>query len=322
MPADVGALVRAARGGDKDATARLVSLFEDRRPGAGPERVAALAALTATDPDRAPAPVVGITGSPGSGKSSLIDRLTEKLLSLDATLTVAVVAVDPSSHVSGGALLGDRNRMRATTPPPRLFFRSQASETDLGGLAPTTFPVCRLLARLFDLVLVETVGIGQSEADVRHLADRVYLVLIPLAGDEVQYLKAGIIEVPHAFILNKCDDPSAARAFHQLSSSLWLARPFEDGDVPLYRTSAKTGEGVPDLAAALLGFIHGGGEGRIETREPYFFDRWVGDEWGRAGRRLLDGRLGGAAQFLVAAGGFEPAQVEFPATFREWLSEP
>ena len=118
-----------------------------------------------------------------------------------------MLAVDPSSQVSGGALLGDRTRMRFPPDERRLFFRSQASESDLGGLGPSTFQVCRLLTRLFDCVMIETVGIGQSEADIRHLADRVYLVLQPLGGDEVQFLKAGIIEVPHAFILNKCDEP-------------------------------------------------------------------------------------------------------------------
>jgi LAO/AO transport system kinase len=318
---DPAALAGSALKGDKDAVSRLVSLFEDRRPQATSARAEALAALAAAAPDRRPATVIGFTGTPGSGKSSLLARLTEDLLERDGDLRVAVLAVDPSSHVSGGALLGDRTRIRVTTPQARLFFRSQASETDLGGLSPASFSVCRLLTKLFDLVFVETVGIGQSEADIRHLADRVYLVLAPLGGDEVQYLKAGIIEVPHAFILNKCDDPSATRAFHQLRSSLWLARPFDDHALGLYKTSAKTGEGVPELAGALLDFARSGSGGGIETREPYFFGRWVTDEWGRTGRRLLDGDLGGAEAFLDAAGGFEPAQEDFGARFRSWVAD-
>ena len=320
MP-DADALAEGALAGQKDAVSRLVSLFEDRRPQAVAQRAEALASLAAAAGDRRPATIIGITGTPGSGKSSLLARVTEDLLARDDDLRVAVLAVDPSSHVSGGALLGDRTRIRGTSPQARLFFRSQASETDLGGLSPTSFSVCRLLTRLFDLVFVETVGIGQSEADVRHLADRVYLVLAPLGGDEVQYLKAGIVEVPHAFILNKADDPSANRAFHQLRNSLWLARPFDDQELPLYRTSAKTGEGVPELASDLLEFARGGTGGSIETREPYFFGRWVTDEWGRAGRRLLDGDLGGAEAFLAEAGGFEPAQTEFGTRFRRWAAD-
>lgn len=319
MP-DPAALVRSSLKGDKDAVSRLVSVFEDRRPEAVATRTKTLAAIAEVAPERQPATVIGFTGTPGSGKSSLLARLTEDLLERDGDLRVAVLAVDPSSQVSGGALLGDRTRIRVTTPQARLFFRSQASETDLGGLSPATFSVCRLLTRLFDVVFVETVGIGQSEADIRHLADRVYLVLAPLGGDEVQYLKAGIIEVPHAFILNKCDEPSANRAFHQLRSSLWLARPFDDQGLELYKTSAKTGEGVAELAGAVLEFARNGSGGAIETREPYFFTRWVTDEWGRAGRRLLDGDLGGAEAFLDGAGGFEPAQEQFSDRFRAWAA--
>src|SRR5690606_12166580 len=169
--------------------------------------------------------VVGITGTPGSGKSSLLARVTEVMLRERPELTVAVVAVDPSSPTSGGALLGDRTRMRFAPGDDRIFFRSQASANHLGGLGPSTFEVCLALSLLYDLVLVETVGVGQNEADVRHLADRVYLVIAPLGGDEVQYLKAGIIEIPDGFVINKCDEPGADRAYHQLAGALWLARP-------------------------------------------------------------------------------------------------
>ncbi len=258
------------------------------------------------------AAIVGLTGTPGSGKSSLVARVTSDLLASDPELRIGVVAVDPSSHLSGGALLGDRTRLRPSSTGDRLFFRSQASATELGGLGPSSFQVARLLAYLVDLVLVETVGVGQSEADIRHLADRVYLVLSPLGGDEVQFLKAGIIEVPHAFVLNKCDEPAAQQSLHHLRNSLWLARPFEDGPIPIFQTSAKTGQGIGDLARAIRAAVDEDHPG-IAAREAYFFARWVKDEWGRVGTTVLDVDLGGAAQWLATTGGFEPAQSAFRA---------
>jgi LAO/AO transport system kinase len=263
---------------------------------------------------RPDAVVVGLTGTPGSGKSSLVARLTAHLLEKDAALAVGVVAVDPSSHLSGGALLGDRTRLRPTSSGGRLFFRSQASATELGGLGPSSFQVARLMAHLFDLVLVETVGVGQSEADVRHLADRIYLVLQPLGGDDVQFLKAGIIEVPHAFVLNKCDEPQAQQSLHHLQASLWLARPFDTEPVPVFLTSAKTGQGVPELAADIHTTLDHGHPG-IAGREPYFFGRWVRDEWGRTGGRALE-RLAGAASWIEQCGGFEAAQQGFEQRLR------
>ncbi|MGB3410029.1 MAG: hypothetical protein WBA45_02430 [Microthrixaceae bacterium] len=264
--------------------------------------------------------VLGITGTPGSGKSTLLSRLTVDLLQRDPELSLAVVAVDPSSHVSGGALLGDRTRMRFTPDERRLFFRSQASATDLGGLGPSSFQVCRLLTRLFDCVLIETVGIGQSEADIRHLADRVYLVLQPLGGDEVQFLKAGIVEVPHVFILNKSDEPSSDLSYHQLHASMWLARPFDETEPPIFRTSAISGEGLEPLEADMLGAIRAPGPLTLRDREPYFFERWVDDEWGRVGSEYLLGPLGGAGSFLKDSGGYDRAQERFGSEIIAGLS--
>jgi LAO/AO transport system kinase len=292
-------------------------VFEDQRASALDQRRVVVDAL-AEQGARPDAAVVGLTGTPGSGKSSLVARLTSRLLDDDPDLSIGVVAVDPSSHLSGGALLGDRTRLRPTAAGGRLFFRSQASATELGGLGPSSFQVARLMAHLFDLVLVETVGVGQSEADVRHLADRVYLVLQPLGGDDVQFLKAGIIEVPHAFVLNKCDEPAAQQSLHHLQASLWLARPFDTEPVPVFLTSAKTGQGVDELAAdiaATLGREHPG----IGGREPYFLGRWVRDEWGRVGARMLDS-LGGPTTWIEQCGGFEPAQQAFDARLRAALA--
>ncbi len=181
--------------------------------------------------------------------------------------------------------------------------------------------MCRLLTRLFRCVVVETVGIGQSEADIRHLADRVYLVLQPLGGDEVQFLKAGIIEVPDAFILNKCDEPSAERSYHHLKGSLGLARPFDEEPPPVHRTSARTGEGIPALAAELHEVLTTLVPRSHDEREPHFFARWVDDEWGRQGRLHLTGALGGSAAHLASAGGFDAAQVAFDASLRTALAD-
>ncbi|HEX5661470.1 MAG TPA: hypothetical protein VFX59_29980 [Polyangiales bacterium] len=303
-------LIERALGRDKRAVSQLVSLFEDQRADAVAKRAYVLSRLHG----RKSAVVIGLTGTPGSGKSSLLARLTLALLAT-SELSVAVLAVDPSSHISGGALLGDRTRMQLPHDEKRVFFRSQASATELGGLGPWSYQVCRLLALLFDGLLVETVGIGQSEADIRHLADRVYLVMAPLGGDEIQFLKAGIMEVPQAFVLNKSDDPSADRSYHTLRGTLGLARPLDGHDVPIYRTSAKTGLGIDALTRGLLTDFTRAAAG-LATREPYFFERWVRDEWGRFGVRALDAQ-GGAESYLRRCMNFERAQADFSARLHQ-----
>lgn len=315
---DLAATVDSARQLDKRAIARLVRVFEDARPSAAPLRRQVIEQLCPSA--EGPGLVIGITGAPGSGKSSLIARLMPELVGARDHLTVGVLAVDPSSQRSGGALLGDRTRMRTQPDERRTYFRSQASATELGGLAPASFQVCRLLSLLFDLVLVETVGIGQSELDIGHLADHVYLVVQPLGGDEIQYLKAGIIEIPDSFILNKCDEPSAATAYHQLRSSLSLARPFDEDQPPIHRTSARTGEGIGELAAAILALVgqwpagldrpdRSGGPGRPSIeRDLHFLKRWVRDEWGRTGTRCLAGEVGDLAALYTSCGDFDRAQ--------------
>jgi len=315
---DDDALIERALGRDKLAVSTLVSLFEDQREAAIARRAYVYERLSTLRKGQSAA-LLGITGTPGSGKSSLLARLTLELIAADKELSFAVLAVDPSSHVSGGSLLGDRTRMKLPHDERRVFFRSQASATELGGLGPWSFQVARLLSLLFDAVLVETVGIGQSEADIRHLADRVYLVLQPLAGDEVQFLKAGIMEVPHAFILNKCDEPSAERSYHTLRGSVGLARPWDGDRVPIYKTSARTGEGIAELAADMLAETRqhrAQPKGTLAAKEPYFFERWARDEWGRVGVRHLDRELGGSAELLKRMRTFEAAQVELASSLR------
>lgn len=301
------------------AIAQLVSLFEDRRPVAVEARARATAAADA-HPMRRSATVIGITGTPGSGKSTLLSRIVPELLAASPELNLAILAVDPSSSISGGAFLGDRTRMNLSAGEPRLFFRSQASDTQLGGLAPWSFRVCGLLSRLFECVFVETVGVGQSEDDVRTIADKTLLVLQPHGGDEVQFLKAGIMETPDAFVLNKCDEPATERSYHQLRSSLWLARPFDGGDVPIYKTSARTGAGIAELVRALGTILSSETPRDPSRKDGLFLERWVREEWGRAGSRVLATVPGGAEALVRTCGGVERAQAEFEHRFRNEMS--
>lgn len=305
---------------DRHAVARLVAIFEDGRDDAATQQDDTLRTLQTYAATRArTAPILGVTGTPGSGKSTLLWRATEAMLTRDAEMTLAVVAVDPSSPTSGGAFLGDRTRMQPSRAGERLFFRSQASAAALGGLAPSTYEVCRALACLYDAVIVETVGIGQSEADIRHLADRVYLVVSPLGGDEVQYLKAGIVEVPDAFVVSKWDEPPAARAYHQLRSSMSLARPFDGDDVPIFRTSAKDGTGIDELADDLLTAVARGGRSHAAA-DAYFFERWVVTEWGQTGLRHLRDALGGATAFLDGSAGTGADRARFTVELTRHLA--
>lgn len=321
-PPDGAVIARAALGRRRGDVARLVSLMEDRRTSAAAGRDEATAILEQEARDRGhTCAILGITGTPGSGKSSLLSVLTRRMFQMDETIKVAIVAVDPSSPTSGGALLGDRTRMRGSPDERRLFFRSQASVTSLGGLAPATYEVCRALAALYDLVLVETVGIGQSEADIRYLADQVYLVLAPHGGDEVQLLKAGIIEIPDSFVVNKSDAPGAAKTYHQIRASLWLARPFDGDRVEIHHTSATRGTGIDELARRMLQTTYANAStSGIAQRAPYFLTRWVREEWGRVGTRHLRDVLGGAESILAEHAGFGAGQVVFDRDLRRSLA--
>jgi LAO/AO transport system kinase len=318
-PATLEDLVDGGRRLEPHAVARLISLFQDRRAAAAQARQAVLQLLDAGGRVK-DAVVIGVTGTPGSGKSTLLGRLGAELLRADDRLTLAILAIDPSSPISGGALLGDRARMQ-TTDDPRLFFRSEAADVELGGLSPSSFQVCRLLSRLFDCVIVETVGIGQSEGDIRHLADHVYLVLAPLGGDELQLMKAGIIEIPDSFVVNKCDEPAAKRTHRQLRSTLWLARPDDGDQLPVFLTSAKTGEGIEPLREAIATQIAAGTVSDRAARDRYFFERWVKDEWGRAGLVHLHGAIGGAAALLGDDGDLDRASAAFNTSFQSAIGE-
>lgn len=300
---------------DKWSLAQLISLFEDRRPERSADRAAALQMLDRSGVG-ARGRFLGVTGTPGAGKSSLIGRTARRLLEIDETISIAVLAVDPSSHVSGGAILGDRTRVSFPLDERRLFFRSQASDRELGGVSRNTFQVGRLLMRLFDLILVETVGIGQNEIEIQHIADRVYLVMQPMGGDQVQFMKAGIMEIPDVFIINKCDQEEAVRSsYHALRVSLSFARPGEEQDLPVMLTSAQTGTGIDALAddwrqAAQQPLRRG-----LAEKEAYYFERWVRDEYGRHGLQRLQTLATSAGEYIGHIGDYDRAQTAFAEQF-------
>jgi LAO/AO transport system kinase len=316
LDADTLALLERARTLEKHALARLVSLVE-RDGTAARARRAALFRHLGAHPERFPARarVVGITGTPGAGKSTLVGRLALRLLERDARTSVAMLAIDPSSVRSGGALLGDRLRTQFPVGERRLFFRSQATGGELGGMGRRTFAVARLLRHLVDLVFIETVGVGQSEIEVSRLADLTVLVLQPLAGDHVQFMKAGVMEVPDVFVINKCDEERLARrSLHELRATLDYAR-VAAPQATIVRTSAVTGRGIDELTGVVLAAPSRDPD--WSDRERVFLERAVADEYGRFG---LDA-LAAARAALPAGASYEDAEAAALAAVRARLRD-
>jgi len=229
---------------DERALARAISLLEGGDP-------AGQALLKAVRAQGGGARIVGITGSPGSGKSTLTDRLIG--VARAQGKRVAVVAVDPTSPYSGGAILGDRIRMMRHHGDPEVYIRSMATRGHLGGLAAATLQVVALLdAYGFDYVFVETVGVGQSEVDIVRVADTTLLVLTPGQGDGVQAFKAGIMEIADVFAINKADQPGAGRLKREIKAALELTTWGEGAwRPPIVETTASEGRGVEALFEAL-----------------------------------------------------------------------
>lgn len=243
----VSQLLESLAAGDRAAVSRALNLIDDRRPA---QREAALELLdrVVALPRFGRARRVGITGAPGSGKSTLLNALVGSLR--DRGEGIGIIAVDPSSRRSGGALLGDRMRLGGSAREQGVFLRSMAARDRLGGLADATQAGTCVLAAVFDWVFVETVGVGQSECEVAQLVDTLVFVAQPGAGDILQFMKAGILEVPDIFVVNKSDvGPSAERTRGELISGLGLSdeRRRDDWAPPVLLTSARDQVGIEAL---------------------------------------------------------------------------
>ncbi len=267
MNSEPAALVAAARAGDRRALARLLSLVENDRPGAAD-------VLAAVFPEGGQAHVVGMTGAPGAGKSTLTDGLIRHLRR--AGLEVAVLAVDPSSPYTGGAILGDRIRMQDHVSDRGVYIRSMASRGRLGGVSAATPRALAVLDGIgFPVVLVETVGVGQAEVEIASNADTTVVVLTPGWGDGIQAAKAGLLEVGDVFVVNKADRPGVDGTVRDLRQMIDMGgdRPWRP---PVVTTVASAGEGIDDLWQAIADHReHLAGTGALEKRRAARLEREV-----------------------------------------------
>ncbi len=239
----VDVLVERVLSGDTVALARAISWIEDED-----ERGYAL--LDAVYPSVGSAYRIGISGPPGAGKSTLVDGLTGHYL--DAGGSVGIVAVDPTSPFTGGALLGDRIRMQRLGTREGVFIRSMATRGGLGGLSRAAPSVAAAMdAYGLDFVILETVGVGQSELDIAEAADTTVIVLVPESGDSIQAMKAGLMEIGEVFVVNKADREGAEMTVAELQSMLSLKDEGTGWSPPVVQTTATTGDGIPELAAAI-----------------------------------------------------------------------
>ncbi len=235
----IAELVSGALSGSVRALAKLITLVENEMPGA-------VEALQQLYPRTGHAYIVGITGPPGSGKSTLTDKITKELRKKG--YTVGIVAVDPTSPFSGGALLGDRLRMQDITNDEGVFVRSMATRGTLGGLSKATADTIKILDAFGkDFILIETVGVGQDEVDIVRTADTTLLISVPGLGDEIQALKAGIMEIGDIFVVNKSDREGADRLVTELSLMLDLNPAMGPWRPPIVKIVATLGEGILDL---------------------------------------------------------------------------
>ncbi len=267
---DITSLLERFRAGDPRALARLISYLENEE-AVGEQIMEEIYSLTGQ------AYIVGITGSPGAGKSSLVDRLTALLRQKGET--VGIIAVDPTSPFTGGALLGDRIRMQNHATDRGVFIRSMGTRGSLGGLAHTTGEVVKAMDAFgFSWIIVETVGVGQAELDIMHVADTTVVVLTPGAGDAIQTIKAGIMEIADVFAINKCDLPGANKIAAEVEMMLDMQGDRLTWRPPVVKTTTLDGQGVADLLAAIE-----------KHRQHLLQDKTLGERrWFRARNETLE----------------------------------
>ncbi len=243
MNSSIHSWVAQIRAGDLRALARAITAVENRDS-------VSRELLKALFPFSGKARILGLTGSPGAGKSTLVDALAREYRKQDKT--IGIVAVDPTSPFSGGAILGDRIRMSSHYADPGIFIRSMATRGALGGLAQTTADIATVMdASGRDLVLIETVGVGQDEIDIVRLADVTLVILVPGMGDDVQSIKAGIMEIADIFVINKADRDGAERVEREIRAMQSLAPRADKWTPPVVKTVASDGTGVPELVKAI-----------------------------------------------------------------------
>jgi len=244
--------------GDRRAIARAISAVENGTPEG-------IELLKVIFPRSGKGVVIGVTGSPGAGKSTLVEKLAADIRRDGER--VGIVAVDPTSPFSGGAILGDRIRMQSLFADDGVYIRSMATRGHLGGLAVATQDVISVLdAAGCGVILIETVGVGQDEVEIARHADVTLLVLVPGMGDDVQTFKAGVMEIADVYVINKADRPGADRVEQELRAMLAISPRRGGWDPPIVRTAATLGEGIPELRAAISQYRHHAEKGAMRER--------------------------------------------------------